>query len=384
MREIAVAQLSNSDLRPYRLPFLRMLRQRRSDISLTVYAGQALPGFGAPTEPLHDVPIPIKPVVNRFWPRGRHRVAWQSGALAMLRSDAQVLICDEIVHNLTVWLIAFVHRFFGKRLILIGFMTRGTGTGFVARVRRGLLRLLRRSADALISYTETGRSALEAEGWSMEQVFVSYNTVDTEALERISDSITEQEVAELKTQLGIDRKVVLFLGKLIPEKHVDVIVEALELMADPPILIVVGEGPERARLESLAAGSPARVIFTGAIYDEQEVARYLALSELLVIPGRVGLTCVHGFAASRPCITTSRAGVDQTPEFDYVSDGENALVLPGLEPRMHADAVARVLGDPALLGHLRKGALATAQRLRIDAMVDGYAAAVEFAARPRI
>ncbi len=383
MREVAVAQLSNSDLRPYRLPFLRMLKERRSDISLTIYAGQALPGFGAPTEPLKGVPVPIKPVVNHFWPKGRHRVAWQSGALAMLRSDAQVLICDEIVHNLTVWVVAFVHRFFGKRLILIGFMTRSTGSGLIARIRRGLLRLLRRSADALISYTETGRRALEAEGWSMERVFVSYNTVDTEVLERISDSITDQEVEELKARLGIDKKVVLFLGKLIPEKHVEVIVEALELITDPPVLVVVGEGPERPRLESLAASSRARVIFTGAIYDEHEVARYLALSEFLVLPGRVGLTCVHGFAATRPCITTGRGGVDQTPEFDYVSDGENAIVLADLKPQMHADAVTRLLGDPDLLADLRKGAISTARKLRIDAMVDGYAAAVEFAAGSR-
>ena len=383
MREVAVAQLSNSDLRPYRLPFLRMLREQRPDIALTVYAGQALPGFGAPTQPLKDVPVPIRPVTNRFWPKGRHRVAWQSGALAMLRSDAQVLICDEIVHNLTVWVIAFVHRLFGKRLILIGFMTRSTGNGLIARVRRILLRLLRRSADALISYTDTGWRALEAEGWSMERVFVSYNTVDTEALERISDSITDHEVEELRVKLGIDRKVVLFLGKLIPEKHVEVIVEALDLMADPPVLVVVGEGPERPRLESMAASSSARIIFTGAIYDEQEVARYLALSEFLVLPGRVGLTCVHGFAATRPCVTTGRGEVDQTPEFDYVTEGENAIVLTRLDPQMHADAVTRLLGDSDLLADLRKGAISTARRLRIDAMVDGYAAAVEFANRPR-
>jgi len=293
------------------------------------------------------------------------------------------LICDEIVHNLTVWLIALVHRFFGKRLILIGFMTRGPGNGLVPRVRRLLLRLLRRSADALISYTETGRRALEAEGWPMDRVFVSYNTLDTEVLQRISDSVTTEEIEELKARLGIDRKAVLFLGKLIPEKHVEVIVEALALMADPPILVVVGEGPERARLESLAAASPGRVIFTGAAYDEHDVARYMAISEFLVLPGRVGLTCVHGFAAARPSITTGRGGVDQTPEFDYVSDAENAIVLPDLRPQTHADAVARLLGDPDLLADLQKGALATAQRLRMDAMVDGYSAAIDYAARPK-
>lgn len=379
MREVAVAQLSNSDLRPYRLPFLRQLAKRRHHISLTIYAGQALPGFGAPTEPLRDVPVPLKPVVNHFWPWGRHRVAWQSGALAMLRSDAHVLVCDEVVHNLTVWVIRVLHRRFGKRLILVGFMTRNPGHGPITTARRILLRWLRRSADALISYTETGRRALEAEGWSMERVFVSYNTVDTEDLERISALVSQDEVEELRSRLGIGTKAVLFIGKLIPEKHVGVIIQALQLMADPPTLVVVGDGPERARLESMAADTP--VVFTGAIYDEHELARYFALAEFLVLPGRVGLTCVHGFAATRPCITTGRGGVDQTPEFDYVVDGANAIVVPRLDPQQHAEAVARLLGDPELLAELRRGAISTARMLRIDAMVEGFAAAIEFAAR---
>lgn len=381
MHDVAVAQLSNSDLRPYRLAFLRLLGERKQHISLTIYAGQALPGFGAPAEPLRDVPVPLKPVVNHFWPMGRHRVAWQSGALAMLRSDAQVVICDEVVHNLTVWVIRLLHRRFGKRLVLVGFMTRNPNHGPIAMIRRALLRWLRRSADALISYTESGRRALEAEGWSMERVFVSYNTVDTEALQRISQSVSQGEVEDLRTHLGIDKRVVLFIGKLIAEKRVDVVIQALKLIPDPPVLVVVGDGPERGRLESMAVGAP--VVFTGAIYDDHDLARYLALAEFLVLPGRVGLTCVHGFAAGRPCITTGLGGVDQTPEFDYVVDGGNAIVVPHLEPQQHADAVSRLLDDPDLLAKLREGAISTARTLRIDAMVEGFAAAVEFAVRAR-
>jgi glycosyltransferase involved in cell wall biosynthesis len=379
MREIAVAQLTNSDLRPYRLPFLQMLRERRPDISLTLYVGQALPGFGAPTEPLKDVPVPVKRVVNHFWPKGRHRVAWQSGALAVLRSEARVIICEEVVYNLTVWLIRLLHRRFGKRLILLGFMTREPGNGPVAVLRRALLRWLRSSADALISYTDSGRRALEADGTSMEKVFVSYNTVDTAALEAISQSVSEHEIEELRTQLGIERPVVLFVGKLIPEKRVDVIIEALKEMAHPPALIVVGDGPERARLESMVVDVP--VLFTGAIYDDHVLARYLALSEFVVLPGRVGLTCVHGFAAGRPCITTGSGGVAQTPEFEYVADGENAIVVPRPQPQLHAEAVSRLLADPELLVRLRRGAIATARQLRMDAMVDGFTSAIEHAVK---
>lgn len=383
MHKVKVGHLINSDLRPYRLPFLHRLVQQRNDIDLTLYAGQALPGFGAPLEPPRNVPVRVKRVVNRFWPAGRHRVAWQSGALSILTSDADVIMCDDVAHNLTVWAIRLLHRPFGKKLVLIGFLTRERKRGPVSFARRAALRWLRRSADAVISYTESGRRALDSEGWPLERVFVAYNTVDTEMIAGFASDVTPEELSHLRLRLGVQsRKVILFLGKLIPEKHVEVAIRALDFIPDPPVLVIVGDGSERKRLESMS--SAATVVFAGAIYDERELARYLAVSEFLVLPGRVGLTCVHGFAAERPCVTTESEGVSQTPEFDYVIDGHNALIVPDLDPEHHANAIARLLDDADLLERLRAGAKHTATSLRMDIMVDAYADAFQYAVRSRV
>jgi glycosyltransferase involved in cell wall biosynthesis len=378
MNDVTVAQLMNSDLRPYRLPFLRRLSETEPGLSLTLYVGQAPSNFGAPSEAPRDVPVKVRSIVNHFWPWGGHRVAWQSGALSILRSSADVIICPEVAHNLTVWVIRLLHRRYGKRLILTGFFTRTPGTGLVARSRRALLRWLRRSASAVISYTESGLRALLAEGWPPDRVFVSQNTVDTEMLEGLSSAVTEQDLSDLRAKLGVgSRRVVLFIGKLIKEKRLDVAIAALGELPEPPTLVVVGDGPERPDLEKLASGRP--VVFVGAIYDEAELARYLALAEFLVLPGRVGLTCVHGFAAGVPCVTTDERAAAQTPEYEYIDHGHNALVVKDLDPSHHAAAFANLLADTSLLANLRSGARDTARGLRMGAMVSAYAAAVRAA-----
>jgi glycosyltransferase involved in cell wall biosynthesis len=378
MYEVNVAQLMNSDLRPYRVPFLRRLTQTEPGLSLTLYVGQAPPDFGAPVEPPKEVPVATKAIVNHFWPFGGHRVAWQSGALSILRSPADVIICPEVAHNLTVWVIRALHRPFGKKLILTGFFTRTSRTGFVGKGRLALLRWLRRSSSAVIAYTETGRRALLADGWPSERIFVSQNTVDTEMLEAFSASTSDRDVSQLRADLGLgSKKVILFIGKLIPEKHVEVAIRALGQMEEPPTLVVVGDGPERSNLEALSTGMP--VVFVGAIYDEALVARYLALAEFLVLPGRVGLTCVHGFAAGKPCVTTDARAVVQTPEYEYVDNGHNALVVGDLSPTGHAEAYAKLLDDPVHLARLRSGAQETGRILRMDSMVSAFAAAVRAA-----
>ena len=161
------------------------------------------------------------------------------------------------------------------------------------------------------------------------------------------------------------------------------IIEALDLMADPPVLVVVGEGPERARLEA----DGCSVFGPGHFHRAPPMTN----TKLPVIWRYRSSSCFRdglGSPAStdsRPAVPASRPEPEAStkrPEFDYVNQ-DNSIVVERLDPQMHAEAVTRLLGDAELLADLRKGAISTAQRLRIDAMVDGYAAAVEFAVRSK-
>jgi glycosyltransferase involved in cell wall biosynthesis len=291
-----------------------------------------------------------------------------------------VIVCPEVVHNLSVWIVRLLHRRFRKRFVLVGFMDRPRVDSLPRRVRQWLLRRLRASADALVSYTDSGRRALEAEGWPAERIFVSQNTIDTERAGRLRSQVSDGDLIALRRRLGIGNgRVVLFIGKLIREKRVDLAIRAVKELKDGPVLVVVGDGPERGRLEQLAQGT--KVVFAGAEYDEVELAKYLALGDFLLLPGRVGLTCVLGFASGLPCVTTSPEAVVQTPEFDYVVPDVNGLVVATASVEEYASAVDRLITDGQLLERLKAGARETASGLRVDRMVDSFAAAMRSVAK---
>jgi glycosyltransferase involved in cell wall biosynthesis len=369
------------DIRPYRIGLLERIAAR-DDIDFAIYSGLAAPGQGSPEEP-PEVAVPVHRVRNLRWPGQPLKVFWQVGALKVLRSNAEVIVCNEVVSNLSVWAIRLLHRVFGKKLVLIGFFYRPQRELRFQPVRSWFRRRLRSSASALVAYTRQGRQELLAEGEAPEKVFVNGNTLDTTRLYEIAGRVTEHERLTVRRQWDLpnDAVVSVFLGRLRAVKRVEVAIEANRVLngrvGPPHSLVIIGDGEERQHLESAAAGASVR--FVGQTYDDAEIARLLSVGSFLVMPGSVGLTCVHGFANGLPCVTTSDAATTQTPEFAYVEDGYNGIVLPAPDPHLFAEAISDLVEHPEKLVVLREGALETARRLDMGHMADKFVAAMRFA-----
>lgn len=377
---VRVAQLVVTDLRPYRIPFLERIAAS-PDVELSLYVGRPRAGRGAPVvEPAS--PLPIVRVRNRHLPFGGHRTIWQSGALGMLRSQAEVLVCPEVVYNLSVWAIRLLHRRFAKRLVFIGFFYRQSGAGLSAQIRDRLRRWLVEPASAVIAYTDRGRDEYLAAGGDPDRVFVAHNTLDVERLRAAAEGVTRDEVDHLRQALGLgDRRVLLFLGRLLAVKRPEVLIEALREWppaAPRPTAVMVGDGPERPRLEEMARGLDVR--FLGAEYDERRVAQCLAVADLLVLPGRVGLTPVHGFASGVPTITTDEEATEQSPEYAYIRHGDNGVILGKADPSLYASELAALLSDGERLDGLRRGAAASAAEVGMDRMAEAFVEAIRRAA----
>ena len=106
---------------------------------------------------------------------------------------------------------------------------------------------------------------------------------------------------ELK--IPLDAFCVIAVARLVPMKHVDDVVRAAASMDPQPFVIVVGDGPERSRLEQLASALSVadRVHFVG----RQNPADYLAAADLLVVPSSVesyGLVYVEAMMMGIPAI----------------------------------------------------------------------------------
>jgi len=150
-----------------------------------------------------------------------------------------------------------------------------------------------------------------------------------------------EQVPEREPTRGDGPETLLFVGRLEPRKGLATLIRAfVRLRAERPgvRLLVVGEGPERARCEQALPG-PAReaVSFLGRVDDQALVAAY-AQADVYVSPAlggeSFGIVLLEAMAAGRPVVASDLPGYRSV----VTPDRDGVLVPPG-----DADALARAL-----------------------------------------
>jgi glycosyltransferase involved in cell wall biosynthesis len=140
---------------------------------------------------------------------------------------------------------------------------------------------------------------------------------------------------------------VLFLGRLVWYKGVDVLIEAMASV--DATLLVVGDGPERARLERLAArAGPSRARFLGEVSDDERASCYRA-ADVFVLPSvspaeSFGIAMLEAMALGTPVVSTELG----TGTSWVNRPGETGIVVPPGRPAALADAIRLLLGDADL------------------------------------
>lgn len=379
LRALRVALLQ-PDLQPYRIPLLSRLAES-GDIELTLVVASR---SGPVPRVYGDIELDGRVEVVSTWslslPGRRPRLLLQGGLRRLLFGSFDVVVAMDTVHNLTIWALWLATFLRGPRLVLFGYGLRPENLGGRAStaLRSALQRALLRRASAVAVYTHSGRAPVVAMGVEPEDVFVVGNTLDTEYLRGL-EPLAPHEVVARTAPLRPQLPLLLFVGRMQAFKRADALVDAvseLERLGRPVDLVLIGDGPERARLEARAAGQEG-VTFIDPEYDPRALGPFFAAADLLVIPGRIGLTCVHGFAYGLPSVTGSPRVVEQSPEFEYVEDGVNGVVLPDIDPSSLAAVLSSLLDDPESMESMSSGARTTARRLSMDQMAGQLMKAVD-------
>jgi glycosyltransferase involved in cell wall biosynthesis len=140
---------------------------------------------------------------------------------------------------------------------------------------------------------------------------------------------------------------------------------------------VLGDGPERARLERLRdeLGLTGRARFWGTVRDPQA---WLRQADLFALPSRqeaFPLALAEALACGAPVVAAEyHVGVR-----DLVTDGDNGLLVPSEDVGALADALGRLMGDPAQRARLAARAAPSVERYgraRVMAMWDALLAEV--------
>ena len=139
-----------------------------------------------------------------------------------------------------------------------------------------------------------------------------------------------------------DARILVSVSRLTAQKGIDVAVRALAALPNDVFLVVLGEGPERGALESLARALDVdgRLHLPGRVPD---VAAWLRRAAVYVHPARwegFGLAVLEAMVCGLPVVATN---VSSLPEL--VVDGETGVLVPPDDPAALAAGVERALAE---------------------------------------
>jgi phosphatidylinositol alpha-1,6-mannosyltransferase len=195
-------------------------------------------------------------------------------------------------------------------------------------------------------------------------VSVLYPGADTEAFR------PDLPFDDLKDRHGFGgRPLVVCVSRLVPRKGQDVLIRAMarirRLVPDAGLLIV-GDGPDRGRLEHLAVEAPAGSVGFAGQVSEGDLPRYYRAGDVFAMPCRTrraglevegwGNVFIEAAACGRPVVVGDSGGAREALDPDVTG-----LLVDGASVEEVADAVAALLADPG-----RAEAMGRAGRERVE------------------
>lgn len=214
-------------------------------------------------------------------------------------------------------------------------------------------------ADHVVTLAEVMKADIVSRGIPESKVSVVPNAVDTEAFVPVGRD------ESLAAALGIQAHEVVagYISSLVPYEGVTYLIRAVaELAAEMPHLrlLIVGDGPERGRLQDEAARllPPGRALFTGRV-PHDDVLRYYGLIDIFVVPrtnDRVAqlvtpLKPYEAMAAGRAVVVSSVAALLEMVEPDI-----SGLIFEAESPSSLAAVIASLVDDEAGRAELGRSA----------------------------
>jgi glycosyltransferase involved in cell wall biosynthesis len=248
------------------------------------------------------------------------------------------------------------------------------------KLRQWMERAFIRHCDALLVYGQVSANYFQAYSYPPKRIFIAQNTVD---VRRIVDGIPadRQRAGELRAQFGLKNEIVIgHLGRLVPQKHVDWIIEAFARAHAGGLnvrLIIAGDGPERAALEALAQsrGAGSAIRFCGRV-PEADVGAYFQMFDVFVSAYSAGLAILEAMAHGKITVITP----ESRPETELVQDNVTGIITQDYSVSALTDGLRRAVdstfrGD-AIGGEAQRVVL---NRATMENMVEAFDQSIECA-----
>jgi glycosyltransferase involved in cell wall biosynthesis len=348
----------------YRAPLFDRLAEALSHAGdeLTVFAGDPAGALAQRRDGVQE-----RPWLRRIRQR-ELRLFGKRLTLRVLPRDvlrADLIVVEQARRNLDLPLLLLWNRTARKTALW------GHGADVVkvpSRFERLYSRLITQKATWFFAYTPAGAEWAAGIGRDPQRTTVLYNSTDVrqlrEELAAVEPTKSERQVA--------------FIGGLDGSKKIAELIAIGETAhrADPDFRLVIGgDGQLRPTVESAAARF-AWLDYRGAVSGAAKAA-LLRDSDLLLLPGRVGLVALDSLVAGRPIITL--ASSLHGPEFGYLEPGRTCVVADGVEDA--AWSVVRLLHERQELLTMQEHCRRASEEYSVENMAhhfqDGLNAAIK-------
>ena len=346
----------------YRIPFFD---------ALAAECGQGLSVFAGEPRRSEGLEYGARPAAAKFYPgknihllKGRAYLCWQTGILDWLRDwQPDVLIMEANPRYLRSGAAIDWMKARGGKVIGWG-LGSPAPAGLFSKLRMHLRRRFVRRFDALVTYSQQGAAEYAALGFDPDLIFCAPNAVAPKP---------SQPLPERPASFRSGKPQVVFVGRLQARKRVDMLLRAcsnlpVELQ---PGLVIVGDGPERSRLEALAKEIYAHARFTGPQHGP-DLERIYRGADLFVLPGTGGLAVQQAMSFGLPVIVGESDGTQS----DLVR-AENGWTLA--EPSV--DELKRLMQNAlADVARMRRMGAASyrivSREVNLEAMVGAFTRAI--------
>jgi glycosyltransferase involved in cell wall biosynthesis len=366
----------------YRVTFFESLRAEleRSSIQFDLIYGNAVgdEALKSDTEPLSWGSYTPNHVI-----RVGDRALLLQPVLGQLRA-ADLVIVEQASRLLLNYVLLIGQRLGGPRVSMWGH-GRNLQAHRASRPAEFAKRRVSTWPHWWFAYTERTRQIIEELGFPRDRITVVQNATDTHALMRDVEQLAEADLQQFRKEHALKpTRTCIFLGSLYPEKRLTYLISAAdELVRQLPgfRLLIAGDGPDRQKVDK-AVRQRKHVVFLGRITGGRK-ALALRASDLMLMPGLVGLALLDSFASETPLLTTA---IDfHSPEIEYLIPGKNGACLSkDATASEYAEQAVSLLSDPNRLSRLQQGCREAAQQYTNEAMVARFAAGVHSALVRRI
>lgn len=247
---------------------------------------------------------------------------WQSGISNFFFRNYDSYLITGDPRCLSNWLLMLICKIRHKKIYI---WAHGLKIPYSSKRAALLIKAFFKNASGgILLYGNYSRNLMIEEGFPPEKLHVIYNSLDHETQYKIRQKQKEDDI--YIKYFNNKNPVIIFIGRLIKEKKLELIIEAQKQLMTKGVFIntiFVGQGEMEVPLMDLARKYELvdRIWFYGSCFEEEQNAKLIYHATLTVSPGDIGLTAIHSLVYGTPVITHSNFW-KHGPEFEAITAGE--------------------------------------------------------------